>query len=48
MEAMSMESLTIPDIIDNQKIKLADVLNHIINEKSTVYIATAYFNLAGF
>ncbi len=43
-----MEISTIPDIINNQEIKLADVLNHIISEKSNVYIATAYFNLAGF
>ncbi|MEN3039589.1 MAG: helicase-related protein, partial [Candidatus Kryptonium sp.] len=39
---------TIPDIIDNAEHKLSDVLNDLINENSSVYIATGYFNMAGF
>jgi superfamily II DNA or RNA helicase len=39
---------TIPDVIDNTNYKLSDVLNEFINEDSSVYIATAYFNLEGF
>lgn len=39
---------TIPDIIDNTEHKLSDVLNYLINENSSVYIATGYFNIAGF
>ncbi|HOK79626.1 MAG TPA: helicase-related protein [bacterium] len=43
-----MNDLTIPDIIDNQTVKLSDVLNQLIGTNSSVYIATAYFNLEGF
>jgi superfamily II DNA or RNA helicase len=42
------EIKTIPDVIDNTNYKLSDVLNEFINENSSVYIATAYFNLEGF
>lgn len=38
----------IPDIIDNDKYKLSDILIELINENSSVYIATGYFNLSGF
>ena len=38
----------IPDIIDNNEYKLADVLNALISEDSKVYIATGYFNVEGF
>ncbi len=39
---------TIPDVIDNTDYKLSDVLNEFITENSSVYVATAYFNLEGF
>ena len=38
----------IPDIIDNERYKLSDILNIFINPDSSVYIATGYFNLEGF
>jgi superfamily II DNA or RNA helicase len=35
-------------VIDNEKLKLFDELNKIINEQKTLSVATAYFNVAGF
>ena len=48
IKTQALGEIKIPDIIDNQDVKLCDVLNELVNQKSSVYIATAYFNLAGF
>ncbi|MCX7917952.1 MAG: helicase-related protein [bacterium] len=42
-----MEKFVIPDIIDNTNYKLSDCLIQLINENSSVYIATGYLNLEG-